>query len=912
MSTTASDDVSEAPASDLESDAPDKARHTCDVVLRDGTTLHVRPIEPGDVEKLLGLYQKLSEESLYFRFFAVPKPDPNRLAFLTNVDYQDRFALVGELNGEVVAVARYDRDPRRPDHAEAAFITADALQGKGIGTRLLEELAEIARAKGINTFEAEVLGGNAKMLDVFVNSGFEIEKRMDAGVFHISMSIRPTRAFEEQSSERARTAASASMRAFFEPKSVAVVGAARKRGSIGSEILYNLRSGGYTGALWAVNGKVSAGDTIDGVPAVPRVADIPGELDLAIISVPGNDVPGVVDEALGKGVKAVVVISAGFSELGAEGRRREEALVDAIRQAGVRMIGPNCMGLLNTDPAVKLNATFAPTAPTAGRVAFSSQSGALGVAVLEHARRLNLGISTFVSMGNKADVSGNDLLQYWAEDPRTDVILLYLESFGNPQHFSRLARRIARKKPIVAVKAGRSKAGARAAQSHTGALATSDAVIDDLFRQAGVIRTVTLEELFDVATLLAHQPLPKGNRVAILTNAGGPAILAADACEANGLEIPTLAEETQKALRLFLPAAAAVSNPVDMIASASGDDYRSALALLLRDPNVDAVIAIFIPPILTKAADVARAIVEGSREASGKPVVANFCGGQGMPPEITPIPCYVFPESAARALGQVADYAAWRRRPEGIVPALPDIDAEAVKRVVADAISRGGGWLAPAEVNALLSAAGIAVAPSRFVTSATQAAEAAKEIGFPVALKAVGPSILHKTEVGGVKLSLGSASAVKAADREMKRRIGAQMTGAVVQKMISGGVEVMVGATHDATFGPLVAYGSGGVLVELLEDVAFRIHPVTDRDVDDMLDEVKGTVLLRGHRGAEPADIASLREAILRVSALLEISPDILEMEINPLKVLARGLVAVDARVRVGKLAYPASRRIRY
>jgi len=635
-----------------------------DVVLRDGSTLHLRPVELGDEASLRELHDRLSDESLYFRFFSVPKTTPVEVTRLVHADRDNEFALIGESAGRVSAVASYSRDPRAPERAEVAFAIADALHGRGVGTRMLETLADIARDHRIRTFDAYVLHDNHRMMHVFLDSGFEISRRLEGGVFHVVLSLEPTVTYEAKAAQRSRSAASASMRLFFEPRAVAVVGANRERGKIGSEILHNIIAGGFAGQLFVVH---PSAPQIDGVRAYPRVTSIPIDVDLAIICVPADSVISIVDDCVVKGVKALVVISAGFGETDSVGRAREQILLEKVRGAGIRLIGPNCMGIINTNPAVRLNATFSSVTPVAGRVAFSTQSGALGLAILDYAKKLNLGISTFVSVGNKADISGNDLIQYWADDPRTDVILLYLESFGNPRRFGRIARRVAEQKPIVAVKAGRSAAGARAASSHTGALAATDAVVEALFRHAGVLRTSTLGELFDVATLLAHQPLPRGPRVGVLTNAGGPGILAADACEAKRLELASLSETTIGALREFLPAAASVANPVDMLASATPEQYRRATKLLLADANVDSLLVIFIPPLVTQPDEVADAIVKGVAGTT-KPVVANFISAQGAPATLAPIPSYVFPESAVAALAHATAYSAWRQRPKGVVP----------------------------------------------------------------------------------------------------------------------------------------------------------------------------------------------------------------------------------------------------
>ena len=485
--------------------------------------------------------------------------------------------------------------------------------------------------------------------------------------------------------------------ALFEPRSVAVIGASRTRGTIGAEILHNLISAGFGGPIYPVNLHVS---TVEGLRAYPSVCAVPGPIDLAIVAVPAESVEAAVDDCIAKSVAAVVVISAGFGETGTEGRARENRLRDKLRATGARLVGPNCMGVVNTDPAKPLNATFSPVFPPAGPVAFSSQSGALGLAVLESAQRLNLGLSSFVSVGNKADVSTNDLLEYWEQDSRTSVILMYVESFGNPRRFAQIARRVGRDKPIVALKAGRSCSGARAASSHTGALAASDDVVDALFRDAGVIRTGTVEEMFETAALLAHQPLPAGPRVAVLTNAGGPGILAADACEAHGLTLGTLAPTTRDALRAFLPAAAGLSNPIDMIATASASDYRRAIPLLLQDPGIDSLLTIFIPPIVTRAHDVAAAIAETTRGA-GKPVLATFFGASGVPDILAPVPCYTFPESAARALGHAVKYVQWRSAPAGQVPATQNFDQDSARRILARSRFTTDGWLEPLAVTAV-------------------------------------------------------------------------------------------------------------------------------------------------------------------------------------------------------------------
>lgn len=879
-----------------------------DVVLRNGRTLHIRPVKPEDRPTLLEFYRGLSRDSLYMRFFDTRTPDAALRDSPTDVDYESEFGVVSELGGELAGIAHYFRSRNNPKSAEVAFAIADRAQGCGIGTRLLEKLVEIARTKGIEVFRAEVLPENQKMLDVFLLSGFKVTSRTAEGEMLVSFPIAHTEEFAEASAERSQKAAWASMKSIFSPHSIAVVGASRRAGQLGREILSNLATTGFRGELYAVNPRV---EEIDGVPSFASLTDIPGPVDLAIIVVPRDAVETVIDECVEKGVGAVVVITAGFAETGDEGRALEQKLMQKVRAAGIRMVGPNCMGVLNTDPLVNMHATFSGVFPPRGAIAMSSQSGALGLAILEHAKMLNLGFSTFISVGNKADVSGNDLIQYWAEDPNTEVMLLYLESFGNPRKFGDIARRVGRKKPIVAVKAGRSTAGARAASSHTGALATSDAIVDDLFRQSGIIRTQTLEELFDVAALLANQPLPLGRRVGIVTNAGGPGILASDACEASGLEIPQLSDETQAKLREYLPAAASVGNPIDMIASASADQYRRTIKLLLDDPSIDAVLVIYIPVLPTDAELVSAAIRECGVNACGKTVIATFMSAHGTPAALAPVPSYRFPERAVSALARATKYAEWRRRPVGRVIAFEDFDRAVLREIVDRKLARDGGWLDAADVHAMLLAANVPTAMMESVTNVYDAVGAAMKMGFPVALKAEGP--LHKTEAGGVKLNLQDEREVREAYLEMSGRLGEEMTGAVVQQMIGGGVEVMVGAVADPLFGHVVVYGAGGTLVEILSDVAFRIHPLEDQDVDDMIREVRWSKLLAGFRGTPPCDVPALEDVLTRVSALIAVCPEIRELDINPLKVLPHGAVAVDARIRVATIAPAApTRRISY
>lgn len=886
---------------------PIPARLDCDVVLRDGSTLHLRRVRAEDRAALQRFFARLSPDSVYFRFFG-RGPAPAFIERTLGTGDGHDCAVVAECAGAIVALAEYVASRADPTRAEAAFLVADEMQGRGIGTRLLELLAEHARARGIRTFHAWVMDVNHRMLRVFVDSGFQVQSTSEQGVIEVVLSVEATPAYAARSAARASVAAHASLSPFFAPRTVAVVGAGRERGGVGAEVLNNLRTTGYRGGIIPIH-PVAA--EVQGLRAYARLTDVPDQIDLAVIVVPAAQVEAVVRDAASKRVKALVVITAGFSETGAEGRAREVALLATVRDAGMRMIGPNCMGLLNADPAVLLNATFSPVFPPAGRVAFSTQSGALGLAILEYARRVNLGISTFASIGNKADVSSNDLIQYWADDPATSVILLYLESFGNPRKFGALARQVGRDKPIVAVKAGRSDAGARAASSHTGALAASDTVVNALFRHAGVVRTTTLEEMFDVAMLLDRQPLPAGRRVAILTNAGGPGILAADACEGRGLQVTALGAQTLAGLREFLPAAAGFNNPVDMLATAPAAHYARAMTLLLADPHVDSLITIFIPPLVTAAADVARAMTDGAR-TSAKPILATFMGVEGAIPMLAPIPAYRFPEAAVAALARATEYALWRQRPLGTTPDFGDAVRRA-RGVVVEALARGPGWLLPAEGARALEALGVAAVPQRVVGEVEEAARAAEALGYPVALKAFGPTILHKSDVGAVRLDLADEGALRAAYEEMTTRPGPRAVGMLVQAMAREGPEMFIGGLQDPAFGPVVFCGSGGVLVEIFQDAVCRLCPLTDVDAEEMLNEVRGVARLRGYRGRPPADEPALRDMLLRIAALLAACPEIQELDINPVHVLTRGAVALDLRVRVAPLSEAApTRRVRY
>jgi len=701
----------------------------------------------------------------------------------------------------------------------------------------------------------------------------------------------------------ARSGAPEPLDAIFRPRSIAVVGASRRRGSIGHEILHNLVEHDFQGVVFPVH---PSARVIHSIKAYPTVLDIPDPVDLAVIVVPYRHVLQVVDECGRKGVRGLVVITAGFREVGGEGIAREEALLELVRCYDMQLVGPNCMGVINTEPGVSMNATFAPTFPPPGPIGFMSQSGALGVTILDYACELGLGISMFVSVGNKADVSGNKLIDYWGRDPGTRLIVMYNESFGDPRRFTRLARRITKEKPILAVKAGRTRTGALAASSHTGALAGMDVAVDALFEQCGVIRATTLEELFDFAMAFSNQPVPGGDRVAIITNAGGPGILTADACESLGLEIASLAEETRARLRAEVPEEASVQNPVDLIASADAAIYRVALDIVLQDPNVDAAIAIFVPPVQVDTGAVAAGIAEIVARHEGKTVLGCLMGKKGVQMGVTElkrhsIPAFMFPESAARALAAMCRYRRWCERPLGEVVEF-EVDRERAATTIASARGDGREHLSLGEVEEVLDAYGIPLAESRFAATADAAVEAAEELGWPVALKVESAAVVHKSDVEGVRLGLEDAGEVHSAFAAIESSMGAgRMEGVRIQRMIEGGRETVIGMTNDRLFGPLVMFGLGGIHVEVLKDVTFRIAPVSQIDAAEMVRSLRGDALLAGVRGELPVAFAALEEAILRVSQLVLELPEIDEMDINPFLAFPEGDMcrAVDGRIRL-------------
>jgi acetyl coenzyme A synthetase (ADP forming)-like protein len=854
-----------------------------DVILRDGRTLRLRPPVFGDVEAVADFLAALSTESRYNRFHGAVRPDGALAEQFVEADWVEKGALIGTLGepGEerVVALGSFAR-LRDPHEAEAAFVVADELQGHGIGTRLLERLAALAADAGVERFVAEVLPANRKMLSVFAEAGFAVRRELDDGVVECTFPIRATRDYVEHVDRRDHVGVVESLRPFFEPRTVAIVGASARRGTIGGELFRNVLGGGYGGAAYPVN---RGGQPVAGVRGYADIAEIPDEIELAVICMPGAHVLGAAESALRAGVRALCVISAGFAEMGAEGRARQDELLALVRAYGARLIGPNCLGIASA--AVGLNATFAARPIPSGNIGFSSQSGALGLALLEAAAGRGLGLSAFVSIGNKADVSSNDLLEWWEDDDATDVVLLYLESFGNPRKFGRVARRVARSKPIVAMKSGTTAAGSRAASSHTAALAGSEAAVNALFRQAGVVRVGTLEELLDATALLAQQPLPHGRRVGVLTNAGGLGILCADACEGAGLELPELSPETGAALREFVPGEASVSNPVDMLGSATAGHYGRALPILLADPRVDAVIVLFVPPVSAGGDEVAAVLDDAlSASTTQKPVLGALIGADAASMRLAR---FAYPESAARALGHAAARGEWLRRPSGVVPEL-EVDTTTARDVV-DASAEG--WLTPGAARELFTAYGIPIVGERYASSVEDAVAAAHELGFPVVVKSATPGA-HKTESGGVALDLQHEDDVRAAAERIRAPL-------LVQPMIGAGVELLAGVVQDPLFGPLVAFGPGGVHAELIGEAGFRIAPLTDVDAEELVQTGKTALLVRGYRGAPAADARALEDFLLRLSQLAQDFPEVAELDLNPVLARPDGCVAVDARIRI-------------
>jgi len=893
---------------------PNLSQYRREEILKDGYRVLLRPIEKSDVPLWLAFISRLSTLTKYLRFHNVPKEmtEEDAIRYCT-VDYINSFAYVVEIgkgkDRKIIAIARYYRLPNKRS-AEVAFAIEDAYQNIGLGTRLLEALVNVARENDISIFEASVLAENLQMMETFRDYGFHVSSDLEDGVYSVTFPIKQTRSVDMKEAHRDRTAIIASLQPIVNPKSVAIIGAARYPGTIGNLLMRCILQSGFSGIVYPVNPNTEA---VLSVKSYPSVLDIPGKVDMAIIAVPAAIVNKVADQCGRKGVRALIVISDGFRERNPEGAAREEELRNITLSYGMRLVGPNCMGVINTDPEVRLNATFSPVYPGIGNVAFLTQSGAMGLIILEHVKNLNMGLSTFVSVGNRADVSSDDFLQYWEQDPATKVILLYLESFGNPSRFARIARRVSAKKPIVAVKSGSSAAGARAASSHTGALATSDVASDILFQNAGTIRVNAVEELFNLATLLSTQPLPKGRRLVIVTNGGGPGIIGADAAVRNGLEVRELSADASAKIKPILKRDINLGNPIDTTAGSTAQEYEGILRVLAADKDVDAVLAIFVPPIVVETKDMEDALrcVAPVFWRYKKPLLGCFIGQKGLSAQLGThgyfIPLYVFPEEAILSLKRAVEYAELRRKPRGKIPVIKGIQKAKARELIDTVIKNSTArplWLSAGEIAELLACYGIRQAEVVVASTASEAQAAAERLGFPVAVKLASPTITHKTDVGGVVLNVTSKSEVEKAYNTIKKnleKLGRQqeMAGVTVQQMMTGGIETIVGVTQDPSFGPLMMFGSGGIYAELIKDVTMKLHPITDLDAVEMINSLKMTKLFEGYRGSPPSDVKALQNLLLRVSAMVEDVPEIAELDLNPVNAMPRGkgYRVIDARI---------------
>ncbi|MEH0936725.1 bifunctional acetate--CoA ligase family protein/GNAT family N-acetyltransferase [Micromonospora psammae] len=833
-----------------------------DVLLSDGSTVQLRPIRPEDAPEIVAMHSRFSERTRYLRYFSPYPRIPDRdLQRFVVVDHRDREAFVVLAGDRIVAVGRYERlGPEGPE-AEVAFVVEDAYQGRGIGSVLLEHLADAARRAGIVHFVAEVLPANGAMLRVFSDFGYQVQRQFADGVVHLSFPIAPTEATLEVQRGREHRTESRSIARLLAPRGVAVYGASATGQGVGAAVLGHLRDGGYPGAIVPVHPSAA---TVAGLPAYPSAAAAGADIDLAVVAVAPESAPAVVADAAAAGAHGLVVISAGFAESGGAGAAAQRALVRAAHAAGMRVVGPNCLGVANTDEKVRLNATLAPVLPAPGRVGFFSQSGAFGVALLAEAHRRGLGLSSFVSAGNRADVSGNDLLQYWQDDPGTDVILLYLETFGNPRKFARLARRIGRDKPVVALASLARPLGGGDAP------VLDEAAVSALFAQSGVIRVDTVAELLDVGVLLANQPLPAGGRVGVVGNSSALTGLAATACAAQGL---TLAEGYQH----------------DVGPRATTAEFAAALAAAATDDAVDALVAVFAPPLpgqlTVEEGDFTAALPAALTGA--KPTVATFLAGR-LP---AGVPAYPSVEEAVRALGRVTRYAAWLRRDPGTLPELPRLDRTAGQAALRAETPDPAG---------LLAAYGIDLVGSAPAGTAEEALAAAERLGWPVALKAAAPGLRHRLDLGAVRLDLADPPALRRAYAELAAVFGAHV---LVQPMVPPGVACVVELMEDPAFGPVVGFGLGGVATELLGDRAWRAVPLTDRDAAELVDEPRAAPLLRGHRGAAPVDRAALADLLLRVGRLADEQPRVRSLTLNPVLARPDGISVLHATVGVGTAA---------
>ncbi|MFC4907029.1 GNAT family N-acetyltransferase [Actinomadura gamaensis] len=883
-------------------------------LLTDGTQIEIRPVTPADEDAVRRLYRGLSDESLYYRFFGLNRAlaDENAVR-LCRESGPGHAAMGAWLRGELVGVAQYEATGTAGE-AEVAMAVADAVHHQGVGTLLLEHLGSCARERGVRALRAETLADNTAMLRLFADAGMPARRRFVSGVVELVIPLTVDDRYLDAVAERERRADVASLTRLFRPEAVAVVGAGRRPDSIGAAVLRAVLDGGFPGPVYAVNPHASG--KLHGAPCVATVADLPVRPDLAVLTVPAAAVPQVAAQCGRRGVRALVVITSGLDAA----RARE--LRAACHRHGMRLVGPNCLGVADT--AAALDATFAPRHPARGAAGVAVQSGGVGIALVEHLSRLGIGVSSFASLGDKHDVSANDLLLWWESDEATRLGVVHVESFGNPRKFARTARRVGRTMPLLTVLAGRSAAGGRAAASHTAAAATPDLTRRALFRQAGIVATDGLGELVDAAALLAVQPPPDGPAVAVVANAGGAGVLAADACADAGLTVPRFAAALRDDLAGLLPAGAATANPVDTTAAVPAASLAAAVRRVTADPSVDAVLVVTVPTALGDPAaeiltappsgDPASAAEDGARREKPLVVVAL---GQAESVRITGtgVPVYAEPEQAARALGHARTYARSRARPVAPPPELPGLHPDRAAEIISGLLSArpDGGWLAPADAFDLLDAYAIPSAPRRWARTADEAVAAAAELGRAVALKADAAGALHKTAAGAVRLGLVGREAVRRAFTDLADRFGGELRGVLVQAMVDRSVETLCGVVSDEIFGPVIVFGSGGVDADALADRSARLAPLSAGEADELVAETRIGRLLAGGPGRPPGDAAALRDLLLRLSRLAADHPRISELDLNPTLVRADGVLTVDVRVRIAPIRVwdPYLRRLR-
>ncbi|KAA2261835.1 GNAT family N-acetyltransferase [Solihabitans fulvus] len=862
-------------------------------LLTDGRMVEIRPLHQGDGDAVRALHDQLPERDRYLRFFTGAPAGLPALARRIAGPVDTRHAALGAfLDGRLVGVANYEVLADATT-AEVAFAVDHTAQAHGVGTLLLEHLGSLARRRGIRRLVAEVLAENTAMTRVLRDSGLSIRVTPDGTVVHVAIPLDPGDRYLDAVAEREAAADTASLTAVLRPRSIAVVGASRRTDSVGNAVLRNLVDGGCGGQLHAVNPHAAQ---IHGVRSYPSVDRLPDPPDLAVLCLPAHGVPDAAEQCGRFGVRALVVISAGLS-----GTDLGQRLRDTARQHGMRLVGPNCVGVVNTETAASLNATFLAHQPNGGGVGIVSQSGGVAIALLDQLDRLGLGVSTMVSTGDKYDVSGNDLLLWWRHDPTTELAVLYLESFGNPRKFARLARTLAAAKPVLTVRSGTSDTAQRAAASHTAAAATPTVTRDALFEQAGVIALDTLTELAGTVAALSWQPRPRGRRTAILSNAGGGGVLAADACAANGLLLLELAPATVTRLRALLPEQASLHNPVDTTAGVDAATYGACLRALLEDSGIDAVLAVTVP---TALGDPGTSIADTTAGVD-KPVLAVRLGQLDAVTSLdgtdTRVPSYGDPAEAAAALARVARYAAWTRRPAGRVPDHPDLDLARALATLGHAAEHHpeGGWLPPSDVADILAAFGIPMVELAVAHDEDGAAEAFTRFGRPVVLKAVAEGVLHKSAGGGVLLDLRDEAAVRAGLTELRERFGTALREVVVQPLVTPGRELLVGVSSDEVFGPLVVFGLGGTDTDLIADRAARLTPLTDTDAEALVHCLRGSHALFGPGATPRLDADAIEDVLLRVGRLAELLPEVAELDINPLVAGPTGCLGLDARIRI-------------